>query len=640
MSRTVKFCSVFLFGIFSTLLFGQEDPVISLISQNWDYPDSLMPFEAEEYLIALRQSPLNINTATENDFSRFPFLSLTTIRRIIDYRTKAGHFFSTAELFLIPEIDTTGIRQLIPFITFAGPAESNGRPATGRDINLDRTNGSVCVRLINTVFAGLTANNTQLSSFKVRMNMQQKYEVGLVLNHFEQRSLKDFSSAYLFISALPGIEKLIIGDYRLNFGSGLVYGKYFRMTNAYNPNATLLQSTGTSDPNLSLSSHQLMRGLTASMNLAPEICLLPFFSVRSIAGSTDTTGIIKVSERQLRSVYNDLTAEAQNTVTETAVGCMINTKLIRNLSWSGLFVVNHYDKNVRINDGYRSSETTFSLSLFYQAELFCIASETAFMQRTTPYRLTASVNPFQSFSFTYSLSNFPSYSVAAYSNRDDGGADNNFSAGSLFALRWSVRGTTVSSYFTQNIKNDDTRGLSGLRRNEYYLRIEHTLTEQIQGKCFYKKNDGDYAPGSVIATAIENKVDQILGCGFTVSVSKKIKFQFALFDHEHRGNDTQSAGFGQISGITISPSPALQLYLSFCTYRTNSTASAVAFYEAAIPGIPSTASLSGDGYRTAAAAHWKPLQRLELDLKYWLQNGGLTGEKEINHIEFRCTYLF
>jgi hypothetical protein len=629
-----------LFGFFSTLLFGQEDPVISLISNNWDYPDSLMPFEAEEYLIALRQVPLNINTATENDFSRFPFLSLATIRKILQYRAQAKHIFSPAELFLIPEVDTTGIRQLIPFITFANQPEPKGRTASDRDIYLDRANGSVSWRLINTVFAGPTASNTQLSSFKVRANMQQNYEVGLVLNHFEQRSLRDFSSIYLIISALPGIEKLIIGDYRLNFGSGLVYGKYFRMTNAYNPNATLLQSTGTSDPNIPLSSNQLMRGFTASINLAPAICLIPFFSVRSIAGSTDTSGIVTLSERQLRNVYNDLTAKEQNTVTETTGGCMVNTALMRNLSWSGLFVCNHYDKTVSMHDGYRLNETMFSMSLFYQAELFCIATETAFIQQTVPYRLTTSVTPSQSFSFTYSLSNFPSYSTGAYSNRDDGGIDNNFSAGSLFAMRYNTRGTTVSSYFAQYTKNDEARNLDGLRRNEYYLRIEHAFTGQIQGKCYYKKNDGDFAPSTAAATAIENKIDQVIGCGFTVSVSKKIKFQFALFDHEHRENEIRSTGLGQIAGITLSPSPTLQLYLSFCAYRTNSTASAVAFYEAGIPGIPSTASLTGDGYRTAAAVHWKPLQRFEFDLKYWLQNGGLTSVKEINHIECRCNYLF
>jgi competence ComEA-like helix-hairpin-helix protein len=66
---------------------------------------------------ALRQAPLNINTASVQDLQRIPYLSLTECMKIIDYREKHGLYSSIDDLKSIPGFDQLLIDDIRPFLT-------------------------------------------------------------------------------------------------------------------------------------------------------------------------------------------------------------------------------------------------------------------------------------------------------------------------------------------------------------------------------------------------------------------------------------------------------------------------------------------------------------------------------------------
>ena len=84
--------------------------------------------EDDSYLQQLnqfRRDPLNLNTAAENDFTAFRFLTELQIQQLLQYRRLFGLFVSVYELQAIPGWDVETINRLLPYVR-VGAAQSLG----------------------------------------------------------------------------------------------------------------------------------------------------------------------------------------------------------------------------------------------------------------------------------------------------------------------------------------------------------------------------------------------------------------------------------------------------------------------------------------------------------------------------------
>ena len=68
-----------------------------------------------------QRHPLNLNMASTEDLSQFPFLTDLQISHFIKYRALLGKLLSIYELQAIPSWDLSTIRKLLPYI-FVGSA--------------------------------------------------------------------------------------------------------------------------------------------------------------------------------------------------------------------------------------------------------------------------------------------------------------------------------------------------------------------------------------------------------------------------------------------------------------------------------------------------------------------------------------
>lgn len=112
----------FTMGLFVGRNYSQQNIYISKLPSEPMYaqeaPESLATeSDVPEETI---QFPLNINTATQEEFTALPGIGETLAKRILDYRKSHGEFSVPEELLNVPGIGTGKLEAILDLITTGG----------------------------------------------------------------------------------------------------------------------------------------------------------------------------------------------------------------------------------------------------------------------------------------------------------------------------------------------------------------------------------------------------------------------------------------------------------------------------------------------------------------------------------------
>lgn len=245
---------------------GQEqDSSRSEVQQ--DLEEALELFDAEDseieseqltqFLQDLAANPVNINRADINSLMQIPGINLKIARSVIEYRNKVKPFESVAELVRVPNIGSGTLDKIRPYITIGSGME------LGKLLYTDYrywTEGGMMeifsryqrdlqdARGYRTLpedggFTGSPVKYYQRFRYRsnhLSMNLTQEKDAGESLGNPTDF---DYSSWHLALKNNGKLESLVIGDYSLSFGEGLVlwnggaFGKGSNVTGAANKNS-------------------------------------------------------------------------------------------------------------------------------------------------------------------------------------------------------------------------------------------------------------------------------------------------------------------------------------------------------------------------------------------------------------------
>ena len=193
--------------------------------------------EDDQYLQQLqyyRQHPLNINTATADDFRVFRFVTDLHIQNLLQYRRLFGNLISIYELQSVPTWDLTTIRKIQLFITTEDPInvreEMLNRLRKGEHYILGRTS-----RVLEKQRGYDTSLSTHYLGNPYRLLFRYKYQYKNLLQYgltadkdageafFKGAQSKGFDhySFHFFARQLGIIKSLALGDFAINLGQGL-----------------------------------------------------------------------------------------------------------------------------------------------------------------------------------------------------------------------------------------------------------------------------------------------------------------------------------------------------------------------------------------------------------------------------------
>lgn len=246
-----------------------------------------------EDLSALSQSPINLNTATQSDLEKLQFLSDMQIDNILYYIYSTGNMQTIYELQLIDGLTALEIRNLLPFVQVGSPTARKPPPTNLRNI-FHYGKNELLVRLDRgieqkkgyqtTVEEDEAGNQTAkrayagdpfYTSLRYRFNYANRVQFGFSAEKDAGEQFwgdynkgYDFYSAFLQLNDIWKFKTIVAGDYRANFGLGLVvrpefgFGKSAYVLNVTSRNSGLKKFSSTDEYNF-------FRGAGATLRLGP-----------------------------------------------------------------------------------------------------------------------------------------------------------------------------------------------------------------------------------------------------------------------------------------------------------------------------------------------------------------------------------
>lgn len=274
-----------------------------------EYDEAQMEEEYER-LCELELSPMNINTATVEELSDIPGLTLDQIDEIIRHRDRYGGFTILEELSMIPSISARQ-RLFICHFLVAQPVEK-GEWYSKENLKkiLAGGRGEVTTNLGIPLYSrkgdreGYLGDKYKYST-KLTGKFSEHIKYGLIgakdagepfLSNGNGKGF-DFYSFFVNVNGLGRIKSLVLGRYRVRMGLGLVqngnfsFGKQMMLSSVSRPATRITGHSTRSDANY-------LQGAAAVVDLGKKggdgkVTLSAFYSYRHIDATLGDSGAVK-----------------------------------------------------------------------------------------------------------------------------------------------------------------------------------------------------------------------------------------------------------------------------------------------------------------------------------------------------------
>lgn len=243
-------------------------------------------------LAQLYANPLDLNTATRDELAATYLLDERQLTSLLAYRAENGNFLSIYELQAVPELNLPVIRRLLPFVTVVGDVSLFGALTTPTDnylivryekvIETQRgyvpavpdKKGNVAQRYLG---------NSQQYYIRYRYSRPRAFSFGFTLEKDPgellvwQPATRQFGADYVsFHAQLQNRGRwrnVVLGDYQLQIGQGLVLSAGFVLGKSAETVQTVRRPTLGARPYSSLTEYGYLRGATATYAIAPNLDL-------------------------------------------------------------------------------------------------------------------------------------------------------------------------------------------------------------------------------------------------------------------------------------------------------------------------------------------------------------------------------
>ena len=274
----------------------------------------------------LVEHPFELNTVTEEQLKRLPFLSDLQIQKLLDYRSRYGKMLTLYELKNVETFDLETISLLIPFV-YIGEIVVDKSPITVKNL-LKRSSNNLQIRYdrcFQQKKGYCSYPDSVLQQYPNRRYLgepfyhsvrysyafDERIQFGLVAEKDagepfwnEYHKGYDYYSAHLFLKDInKWLKSCAIGDYKVSFGQGLV------ISNDFSPSRNVLVSQAERRTNgfrrhFSSNENDYFRGVAATVNWK-KLDISMFYSYRKLDGNIDSTIVTSFKTDGLHRLVRD-----------------------------------------------------------------------------------------------------------------------------------------------------------------------------------------------------------------------------------------------------------------------------------------------------------------------------------------------
>ena len=249
--------------------------------------------ETYDLLCELRQHPMDINQATREQLEQLPFLSAQQVEEIVEYLYRYGPMKSLAELRMVRSLDDSR-RRLLTYFIYVGESEDTKQRA--RVLNELMVTGRVPFyerRGDTAAYYGYPYRHWvryQLTyGDRLKAGIVGSQDAGEPFFAGKNQSGYDYYSVFLQLNQWRRLETLVLGNYRVSMGMGLILnnsfglGKVAMLQNMGRPTSTLRAHS-------SRSSDGYLQGAAATVTIARGLTATGFISYRAMDATLNQDG--------------------------------------------------------------------------------------------------------------------------------------------------------------------------------------------------------------------------------------------------------------------------------------------------------------------------------------------------------------
>ncbi|MDP4681023.1 MAG: helix-hairpin-helix domain-containing protein, partial [Cyclobacteriaceae bacterium] len=241
-----------------------------------------------ESLFLLYSNPININRASKEELSSLFVLSVLQINNLLGYLEQNGEMISLYELQAVPDFDDETIRKILPFIEIKrGDEYGTSGPLLKRMLQED--NNYLILRtdrIFEKQKGYLPTNDPDETRFlgsaakvygRVRTNHSKDFSLGFTFekdageqfnwNASNKQCGFDYYSFHFMKENVGKFKKVIVGDYQMQFGQGLLLGAGFNPGKGSETITTVRRSSSGIKPYTSVLESGFMRGAAATYQI-------------------------------------------------------------------------------------------------------------------------------------------------------------------------------------------------------------------------------------------------------------------------------------------------------------------------------------------------------------------------------------
>lgn len=431
--------------------------VFPLQQENINYEDIY------ESLFQLYQSPIDLNTATYEEFSSLYVLSVSQIKNLLAHRTQFGDLLSIYELQAVAGFDLATIQQILPFVEVRQKFRAKNLTNSLSNVTdhylilrssqtLERSKG-----FIENKYLG----SPQQLYARYRLSSPRDFQIGLVAEKDAgEKNLLDFYSFHLQLKNKGNLRNLVVGDYQVQFGQGLVAGAGFFLGKGSEAVTTIRRSNMGVRPYSSLLEGGYFRGVAATYQLK-KIDLTAFYSYTKRDASIDESD----GEREeyfssiLVSGYHRTETELarKNQLTEQNMGANVT---------------------FRFNNGYIGAmllHTQFDAILMRNPRLY------------NKFEFTGKQNMVVGTNFTHTWQNFNFFGEAARSSSGGVGLTGGWVAALSKQVEWAMHMRHYDKNFHSFYANALAEGSRSINEQGIYWGLKYSPKKNLTLSGFYDR---------------------------------------------------------------------------------------------------------------------------------------------------------
>ncbi|MCX6177863.1 MAG: helix-hairpin-helix domain-containing protein [Chlorobiales bacterium] len=311
------------FFLFFTLLFS---PFPALCAENNALQQLLDSAESEinleqllELIESLKSNSISLNEADADELRQLPWLTTFDAQTILSYRRDKGPILSLDELE--PIIGKEKTASIAPFVRFKNSQVPQKIPSARSDQSklmlYSRLFWETPERkgILNGAYSGENYKlyqRLQFSAPHVAVNLVQEKDIG-------ESDIADFTSMSIYAYDLGVIKSAVVGNYRLNFGEGLLIGQNRYFSKGVDPTASVRLSSKHLSPFTSSSEYGFFQGAATTLKL-DSFEVTSFYSANHVDAIINKTSGLITSFDESGNHRTQLELSRKDNVIETVSG--------------------------------------------------------------------------------------------------------------------------------------------------------------------------------------------------------------------------------------------------------------------------------------------------------------------------------